>query len=291
MLKKLRFSYAGVIAYGGRRKTVAIKGLDASRSKIGVRDLREKLEELLGIPLADPIFTPIGSKFDVRITSRRKYSVKQYSRSLTADGGCEDGVCGDAEVSFTNENDYFYSIISDGMGSGKEAAFTSRVSSMFLEKMLSANNKSETSLKLLNSFMSERDGDTTRECSVTVDLLEFDLLSGSMAIFKSGAAPTFIKRGNNCFKLASKTLPLGILDTPDIERLRFEAKDGDLVIMVSDGVTGSREDCPWLVKLLNTERFDSPRIMADRIAEEARALGSEDDITVNIIAIKENIGG
>jgi len=285
LLKKLRFSYAGVIAYGGRRKTVAIKGLDASRSRIGVKDLRAKLEELLGIPLSDPVFTPVGGKFDMTVTSKRKYTAKQYSSSLAS-----EEVCGDVEASFTNDGDYFYSLISDGMGAGKEAAFTSRISAMFLEKMLSANNKSETSLKLLNSFMSERDGDTTRECSVTVDLLEFDLLSGNMALLKSGAAPTFVKRGANCFKLASKTLPLGILDTPDIQRLRFEAKDGDIIIMVSDGVTGSREDCPWLVTMLNTEEFPSPKALAEKIAEEARARGSEDDVTVSVIEIKENIG-
>ena len=174
------------------------------------------------------------------------------------------------------------------MGAGKEAAFTSRICAMFLEKMLSANNRSETSVKLLNSFMSERDGGARHECSATLDLLEFDLLSGCMSVLKSGAAPTFVKRGVNCFKLNSNTLPLGIIDTPDIQRSRFDVEAGDKIIMVSDGVTHSRDDCPWLVAMLNTESFDSSQSAAERIAERARSEGSEDDITVTVIEISEN---
>ncbi len=287
-LKKLRFSFDGVLVYGGRRKTIAVKGLDASRSKIGIKDIKEALEEAVGIPLADPIFTPNGSRFDMVATTKRSYSASSCSYSLNA-VGCDGRFCGDTAESFETCGDYFYSLVSDGMGAGKEAAFTSRIASMFLEKMLCANNKSETSVKLLNTFMSERDGDARYECSVTLDLLEFDLLTGRMAMLKSGAAPTFVKRGGNCFKLSSKTLPLGIIETPDIKRIRFDAEPGDKIIMVSDGVTGSRDDCPWLVAMLNSESFAgmSSDELARRIAERARAEGSEDDITVSVIDIGE----
>lgn len=287
LLKKLRFSYTGVIAYGGRRKTLAVKGLDASRAKVGTKNLREHLEKAMGMPLAEPIFTPVGSCFDMMVSSRRRFSAKSTTFSLNSLVGNGGGnYCGDTVSSFETDSDYYYSLLSDGMGAGKEAAFTSRISSMFLEKMLSANNRSETSIKLLNSFMSERDGGARHECSATVDLFEFDLISGRAAVLKSGAAPTFIKRGSNCFKLQSKTLPLGIIDTPDIERISFDVEPDDLIIMVSDGVTQSN-DCPWLVSMLNTETFRSSEEIARKIAEKAREIGSEDDITVTVIEISK----
>ncbi len=289
LLKKLRFGYGGVIAYGGRRKSIAIKGLDPSRAKLAVGELRERLEEVLGLPLGEPTFTPVGSKLDMTVSSRRRYSAEQYGYSINA--GIREGapnVCGDTVSGFTTDGDYFYTLLSDGMGSGKEAAFTSRVCSMFLEKMLVAGNRSETSIKLLNSFMSERDGSARHESSATVDLLEFDLLDGRIAVIKSGAAPTFVLRGQNCFKLSARTVPLGIIDRPDAERLPFEVEPGDRIIMVSDGVTQSRDDCAWLVGMLaDFGDTDDAQRLARRIAERARAEGSEDDITAVVVEIDE----
>ncbi len=289
LLKKLRFGYGGVIAYGGRRKSIAIKGLDPSRAKIAVGELRERLEEVIGLPLGEPTFTPVGSKLDMTVSSRRRYTAEQHSYSLGATG-YEGGsnICGDTVSGFTTDGDYFYTLLSDGMGSGKEAAFTSRVCSMFLEKMLVAGNRSETSIKLLNSFMSERDGSARHESSATVDLLEFDLLDGRIAVIKSGAAPTFVLRGQNCFKLSARTVPLGIIDLPDAERVPFEVEPGDRVVMVSDGVTQSRDDCAWLIGMLADfgDSDDAPRL-ARRIAERARAEGSEDDITAIVVEIDE----
>jgi len=290
LLKKLRFSYTGVIAYGGRRKTLAVKGLDASRSRIGIKNLREHLEKAMGIPLSEPIFTPVGSRFDMILSSRRRFSAKSTSFSLNSVSSNADGhYCGDTFTCFETDADNYYSLLSDGMGAGKEAAFTSRICAMFLEKMLSANNRSETSIKLLNSFMSERDGGARHECSATVDLLEFDLISGRAAMLKSGAAPTFIKRGANCYKLESKTLPLGIIDTPDIERISFEVEPGDYIIMVSDGVTQSNDNCPWLVLMLSSEPLGNAEEISKRIAERARAEGSEDDITVSVVEISPSL--
>ena len=59
------------------------------------------------------------------------------------------------------------------------------------------------------------------ECSSSVDLLEIDLASAEASLTKSGAAPSFIKRGENVFRLHSKTAPIGIMKALDAERLDF----------------------------------------------------------------------
>ena len=287
-LKKLRFSYTGIIAYGGRRKSVAVKGLDASRSKVSIKDLKAHIEKAAGHPMADPVFVPSGSRFDMTVTASRLYRASEYSFSLKATGEKESSrLCGDSCVSFENGRDYYYSLISDGMGAGKEAALTSRVCAMFLEKMLGANNRSETAIRLLNSFMSEKDATARYECSATVDLTELDLLSGRMTVIKSGAAPSFVKRGEKCFRMASKTLPLGIIDTPDMHKHDFEAQDGDIVIMMSDGVTQSVEESPWLVQMIKEDSGEDLKALACRIAQTARDNGSSDDISVTVIRIEK----
>lgn len=284
-LQKLRYGFDGVIAYGGRRKSIAVKGLDPSRARLKLSELRSRLEEAAGVQLSDPTFTPTGSRFDMTVSSRRRFRAVRYGASSTASEEGQGSVCGDTAISFESPSDRFYSLISDGMGAGREAAFTSRICAMFLEKMLKANNRSETSIKLLNSFMSESDGGARYEYSATVDLLELDLLSGRASVIKSGAAPTYVKRGNSCFKLNAKTIPLGIISTPDLKRLSFDAKVGDRIIMISDGVSGGREDCAWLVGMLSTSGEESSDTLAKRIVERARSEGSEDDVTVSVIEV------
>ncbi len=287
-LRRLRFGYDGVIVYGGRRKTVAVLGLDAARARLGADELRAELSEALDVEISEPRITKKGGRFDLFAEAAPKLTANQYSCSLTAaESEGVTRICGDSVGEFSSPTGYYYSLLSDGMGAGREAAFTSRICSMFLEKMLTAGNRAESSVRLLNSFLSERDGRARSECSATLDLMELDLHSGDMAVYKSGAAPTYIKRGGNCFKLQAKTVPLGIIDKPDTERLEFAAEEGDLVIMVSDGVTQSREDCVWLLSMLTGEWDDNTGEMAKRIAERAREEGSDDDITVTIVKIED----
>ena len=121
------------------------------------------------------------------------------------------------------------------MGSGPDAAFTSGICARFLEKMLSSGNRCETSLKMLNGFLRNKGTSSARECSATVDLMELDRLTGSVAFYKSGAAPTYILREGSLFKLRSKTVPLGIIKELDAKKISFDTGDGDVIIMVSDG--------------------------------------------------------
>ncbi|MBE6600172.1 MAG: hypothetical protein E7640_03085 [Ruminococcaceae bacterium] len=287
-LRKLRFGYDGVIAYGGRRKSVAVIGLDATRAKIGVKDLQNEFSDLLGTPVSEPKLIKKGARFDLKVASAPRLSAHQCFCSLTAaESEGKTRICGDSVSEFSGPSDFYYSLVSDGMGAGREAAFTSRICSVFLEKMLCAGNRAETSVKLLNSFLSERDGRARSECSATLDLLELDLHTGDMSVYKSGAAPTYIKRGKNCFKLQAKTVPLGIIDKPDTEKLNFSVEDGDIIIMVSDGVTQNREDCVWLLSML-TGDWDNTEDMAKSIAERARQEGSDDDITVAIVKIEKD---
>ena len=58
--------------------------------------------------------------------------------------------------------------------------------------------------------------------------------------------------------------------------------------MMSDGVTGNYEDCPWLYELLcsGLMQMDSPAAAARLIGERAaQAMGGEDDITVCVMQV------
>ena len=193
------------------------------------------------------------------------------------------GVCGDAIVSFEAEGKY-YMLISDGMGSGREAALTSGVCAAILQRLIGAGAGLETSLKMLNNII--RAGE--RECSATVDIAEIDLLTGKARFIKSGAAPSFVLRGGSIFRLQSKTVPIGILRALDAEMIRFDILPGDRVVMLSDGAARSYEEVPWLLDMMTTDEVilrGSPKEAAAKIVREAARRGSSDDITAGVICV------
>ena len=124
------------------------------------------------------------------------------------------------------------------------------------------------------------------ECSATVDLLDLDLITGKAEFYKSGAAPSYIFRDGNLFKLRSNTVPLGIIKELDTKKLSVELGVDDVIVMVSDGVTRGREECPWLFALLEESlREDCLERTADRILERA-ALEGNDDASVILLRVE-----
>jgi len=191
--------------------------------------------------------------------------------------------CGDVITSFEADGRY-YMLISDGMGSGREAALTSSVAAMFLERMLTSGASMETSLKMLNKLI--RAGE--RECSATIDLAEIDLKTGEAKFIKSGAAPSFVIRDGSIYRLQSKTVPIGIIRALDAEMIKFDVREGDMIVMLSDGVARSFEECPWLLDMLATDREvleGEVNLAAERIVRSAAERGAVDDITAGVIRI------
>jgi len=162
---------------------------------------------------------------------------------------------------------------------------TSEICSSFLRTMLVGGNKKETSLKMLNAILRSK----SEECSATVDLMEIDLIGGSASFLKSGAAPSFVRRGEKLYKLRSGTAPIGIMRGVDAEQVRFELSDGDIIVMLSDGMGQCPEESVWLMDMLGGEwDEDEPlEAVAERIAETAEKEGGGDDISVVLVRVKE----
>lgn len=192
-------------------------------------------------------------------------------------------VCGDVITSFQTAGK-FYMLISDGMGSGREAALTSGVCATLLQRLIESGAGLETSLKMLNNII--RAGE--RECSATVDIAEIDLITGEAKFVKSGAAPSFVLRGGNIFRLQSKTVPIGIIRALDAEMIKFDVMPGDRVVMVSDGAARSYDEVPWLLDMMTSDEVilkGSPKEAAAKIVREAARRGAADDITAGVICV------
>ena len=279
-LKYMNMGASRALCYGARKKQIVIGGVDIARVHMGSDEIRGAIERTVGTRLGSPRFNIDGESVTVTLTSCRRFDA-EYAKATSIKEA--ESANGDTASVFENCEDYFYTLISDGMGSGREAALTSKLCAVFIEKMLAGGNSKAITLEMLNGFIRSRG----TECSATVDLAEIDLITGEACFVKSGAAPSFVVRGGNLYKLQSKTVPIGIMRELDAEKIRFELAEGDILIMLSDGIAQSLEDGVWLANLLTYEWEDDLNIMAEKIIDNAAINNSRsDDMTVVLVKIK-----
>lgn len=194
---------------------------------------------------------------------------------------------GDQGKYFKTDEGVFYVLLSDGMGTGDGAARLSSDTVRILERFLRSGVAAKTSLRILNDLMLLKNENDTG-CA-TVDLFSINLFNGEARMFKYGAAPSYIRHGKTVQSIKGKSLAAGLgappLDSPDYLKMRIEP--GNFAVIVSDGVTGGLDDS-WLRDLISQFEGISPNELARSILEAAAIkFGSEDDITVLTILVKE----
>ncbi len=272
-----------IAVFGSRRKTLVAGGIELTRVRLTAEELCQAFSQACGMRFTVPEFRVEHHYVTMMATAAPIISCESARASLRKES---EEVNGDSAVIFENREGYFYALLSDGMGSGTDAAITSRITCIFLEKLLAAGNRKNTVLKMLNQFIRHKN----LECFATVDLLEIDLLSGEASFVKSGAAASYILREGKLFKLESSSLPIGITREITAEEIRFALLPGDLVVMISDGISQSFEDGVWLLELLSSQiqPQDPLPTLTRRILEEAKQKNHRsDDMTVELVRIHE----
>ena len=297
----------GVVVGGkqSRRQRIIVRGADFRNIEPCMSAIKEKLEEICGARLTAPIFEEEERGTIMTLCSEAVLSAEYAGSTVpaghgkdsplpppltreTADGRYQPpAICGDHIALFKTDNAYLYALISDGMGAGEEASLTSDICTMFLEKMLSAGNKVDISLRMLDTYVRSKNRGTGEECSATVDLMELDLMDGQAVFAKCGAAPTYVVRDGKVYKLHAPTMPIGILSDTPRKNLRFRTHPGDVVVMVSDGVTLGNDECPWLMDLLASPMPSSMDSLRTDIIRRALSAGSEDDLSAIAIRVEE----
>lgn len=273
------FESGTIRVFGRRRRHFILAGEDSGGSRITSFELRKSIEEATGVKLAAPEYFRRGKMALMECGIRRKLSV---SVAIAASAASDSEPSGDTALTFESSDDYFYSLISDGMGSGEIARETSQLVAEFIKSAVEIGAGKETVMYMLNRAVKSR----TEECSATVDLFELDLLNGEAVFIKSGAAPSFIKRDSSIFRIRSHTAPIGLLSSIDTERIKAEIKPGDHIIMLSDGVADESEDAPWLLLLLGEPPKKDLTEYASLILNEAKKnRKTRDDMSVIVLRV------
>ena len=170
---------------------------------------------------------------------------------------------------FAGIRNRYYIILCDGMGTGPGAVKEAKTALTHLRKLLSCGFPAEHALQSLNSICALRD----RAASVTVDLMEVELDTGKAAIYKWGAAPSFLITASGTEKLGGASVPPGLAVTDTQQEVcNFLMKRGQILLMVSDGVEESQA-----LEVCREKTGTSPAELAQKLLQTA---SRQDDATV-----------
>lgn len=201
------------------------------------------------------------------------------------------GASGDAAVTCGLPDGSLAFILSDGMGKGMKAAAESEAVVRKLRRLLKSGVPAAKAIKDVNVKLLAGCGG--EETFATVDLALLDMESGTVRFYKMGAATSFVVRGGRVRRVAQPALPVGILPRLHMSRTVAMLRSGDMLVMVTDGVTEADRNDPsanWLEEYL-AERAEGagPRATAEKIvAEAARRYGSRetDDLTALVVMVE-----
>ena len=278
-----------IVVSGVRAKRICARGVGFGAGRATPDALREAMENICGTPLADPVFEISKDSTVMMLCARDRFAVTYDTGVIPAPAERTldpTAPAGDALCCFAGKHSYFYGILSDGMGSGQQAALSAEICTVFLEKMLYAGNSPEISLRMLNNYLRSHSDAPEAECSVGVDMVRIDLITGTAHFIKSGAVPAFVLRGKQLLKIKAHTPPIGIMHAVQAQIIPFELTPEDIIVMVSDGITGGNEDCPWLISLLSSTPWKDPAVLKETILLHARESGSQDDMSVAVMRIE-----
>lgn len=239
-----------------------------SHSELG--RIRQKLESVYGIEFNVPSKEDDG---DGVVYTFREKAVFGVEYACASKGRYH--VCGDVCEEFGAEG-YHYVILADGMGTGGFAAAESRTAVCMLKSLLTAGINPETAIDITNIAINLKG---TGQSCVAVDILRINCADGSSALYKAGGAATLVVSAGRCKKMYRDSLPVGILKDTKVAKLEFSLKNGDAVVMMSDGV---KEEKSLAEKLCLMAEKTAPQQMAEYIISKQN---SGDDITAAVIKL------
>ena len=259
---------------------VEVSGAKERFKKADLVSVTEELSDVCGCDLAKPVKRDTENARRLIFCEKPLLEAKFGKVSINAEG---EKFCGDCAENFIDQYGCAHMILSDGMGSGEHAALDSMMTAGLVARMVRAGFRFGPAIKLVNSALLLKSED---ESLATVDAFSINLYTGSANFYKAGAESSFILKNGRASKVESVSFPVGILGGAEFEQNSMHLGEGDIVALVTDGVTATGSD--WIPSELKSLAEKPAEEIAAGIAETAlkrRNDGHSDDITVAVMKI------
>lgn len=184
---------------------------------------------------------------------------------------------GDRCAAFAGTGGRYYVLLCDGMGTGLGAAQAGETAVGLLRQMLTAGFPAAHALRSLNSLLVLGDGAGL----VTVDLAEVHLDTGQAAVYKWGAAPSWVVSRTKAEKIGTAAPPPGLSVESRKETVeKLSLCGGEVLILLSDGVDGEEV----FGRICLTPDVPPGELAAQILAEGCA--NAEDDATAAVIRLR-----
>lgn len=176
-------------------------------------------------------------------------------------------------------------ILADGMGHGARARRESGQTVAMMHLCMEAGYSRQQALTAVNGMMLCA---SPGELFATVDLLTIDLWSGRATLDKLGAAASWLVRGDTLTPLRGEALPLGILEKVESRSLSLRLREGDTLLLLTDGVEDAFDSEAALETALRTALLEkTPQAAAERLLSLAAlaSSGRADDRSAVVVRL------
>ncbi len=210
------------------------------------------------------------------LARRQNYRRVHFQPKVAVYANRRESENGDRCCWFAGTENRYYVVLCDGMGTGPGAVAEGSGAMTMMKKLLCAGFPAEYALRSLNSLCALRG----QAGAVTVDVAELNLETGKAAVYKWGAAPSWLLCNLGAEKIGTTTPPPGLSVTEGRETVeRVSLRRGETLVLLSDGVGG--EDA------LRSLAVPSTTPLGEVAAEilELSNLASGDDATIAAIRL------
>ncbi len=199
--------------------------------------------------------------------------------SYALEVGCRSAggqrVSGDVCLSFPGTGCRYYLLLCDGMGTGMEARQEAAAAGRMVQRLLTAGFPAEYAFRSVNSLLALRG----QAGAATLDLAEVRLDTGKAALYKWGAAPSWVLRRKGAERLGTATAPPGIFGPGGRETvLRLTLRQGETLILTSDGIDPE--------PLLRSQALNPDAPPGDIAAALATSAKTGDDATAAVLRLR-----
>ena len=259
------------------RRVIELTGQELSQ--LAAAEGRRRLSHAMGVPLESGELTRTTQGQRLRFRESPRLAARVGAAARPRDG---ESVSGDNGSWFKDGKGCLWVVLCDGMGVGSGAAAESRLVLRLLESFLKSGVTAETALNTLAGALTMRTDSGFRFS--TIDLLQVDLFSGEGAVYKMGAAPSYFRHSGIVSRITTSALPAGLSLEPEgqIALTRFQVAPGDLLVLVTDGVSDGGED-DWIQEKAEQFSGESPRELALALLEDKRSRRDDDRTAVVIL--------
>ncbi len=279
------FTVRDAVCFIGRggRMTVEILASDVV-ARLDEGRWHQEIESACGRVFDHPAVMRMGDHLKITLCEKPRYRVEVGAAQLCCSG---EKLCGDAYDSFEDGSGRLFVILSDGMGSGGRAAVDGAMASGLATRLIQSGLGADSVLRLVNSALMVKSED---ESLSTLDIAAVDLFSGRLESLKAGAAASLLRSMGRVSRMEQASLPIGILRDAAFARSHDTLVNGDIFLLMSDGVLTN--GIGWVEEWLRDfdDRQGGMNRLAEEIAAEARRRQQnerEDDITVIALRVQK----